>query len=85
MRVQVNLDNPLRRRLFVTYCYAYLALGLATLGFGIYLLNANRGQIGGVSLVGGILVVFGILRGGNAVYQLVRLHAASSRSQNRGK
>jgi len=70
----------MRRRLFLFMCWLYVALGVACFAAGGYLLAAaNRvtsgaelHSLGGIRVLGGVLVFFGLWRAGLALYHIRR-------------
>lgn len=75
--------NPqdLRRQLFALWCRLYMVMAAASVGGGIYLIvtAANGGRRGNsapdlfICGIGVMLILFGLWRGGLALYHLRRL------------
>jgi hypothetical protein len=73
-------ERPARRNLWALLCRVYLGLGLLSVGLGLAIVLAPRWvglaapEAASIRFgLAGILIFFGLLRIGNALYQLRRL------------
>jgi hypothetical protein len=71
----------MRRRLFLFMCWLYVALGVGCLGAGLYLLAASYHvtsaaelhSLGAIRALAGVLIAFGVWRGGLALFHMGRV------------
>ena len=75
-----------RAQLYVFWCWLYIVLGLCSLAAGIFLLVVGHRYGGpkgdsGLTVIALILVLFGLLRIGNAIYVLRNIYRRAAQQK----
>jgi len=85
---RMKTGNSEKSAPFRFFCWLYIALGLISGGVGLFLLfvplliakGTPRTPVPGMALIGGVCLVFGVIRIVNGVYHLRRLARLAQRS-----